>query len=451
MLLTIALVLLSLQIKTPGIAAVRPFYYAAIFVLFVATVYFTPMVLRTARRLQREAWTLLIWLAVIYLYIFIQTVPMPMRALKDFILGASVDIGCLIVLLGYHFRGQATGKDTVQELAWILVLFGVVSGVVAWSSYFGWIGIAIAGHDFSHNPAWATRLHGWLGEPTQLGSAIGLGTLAGLYLVGSSITSSLHRVLCFAALLVFGATLYGAGTRNGLVSSTVGIGLMIILWRVRRPVLISGALTIFGGGLLTMMVIMNLGGTDLDYIRRMGERFPDMSPAQLQLFEAFRLNDLSGAMTRLKRFAGVIDIYRNNGVFEQILGAGYGFTRAVYGSAQNDYLESIVDFGALFLAIMLGYFAYIQLLLSRIMKGKDERTLRDAILGTALVGYSFTFAMNQAILFPDLFHFANFAHILAATIVIARFTRGEYCVAAVSPAALTTALPHARQRGSQAS
>ena len=420
-----ALFLLPIQTKTPGIAAVRPFYYVAIGVLFLTTLYSLPVVLRGLRRMERHAWWLLMLLALIYVHMFVHTLPMSTRALKDFILGASVDIGCLIVLLAYHLRGQASGKDTVTPLAWMFVLLSLTASVIAWACYFGWTGIGIAGQRLWHNLAWGTRLHGWLGEPTQLGAAMTLGAIAGLYLLGSRVGSYARAAICILVLPLFGATLYGAGTRNGLVSTAVGLGVMILLWRERRLILLAGGVAVFLCGLLQMIAMIEVA--DIDYLReaQKSESFVGHSAAELQLFAAFRLDDQAGLLARLQKFAIVFDIYRNNGFFEQVVGSGYGFTRTMYGSAFNDYLESIVDFGALFVALLLGYFAYLQLLLLKMIRRGDERSFSGAMLGTALLMYSMIFAMNSSSLFPDLFHFSNFAHIVAASVALAWYLREQ--------------------------
>jgi hypothetical protein len=421
-LLAFVLALLSLQIKTPGTAAVRPLYYGAIALLFVTTLFSAPGMLRVARRMQAQAWILFVWLALLYLYMLVHALPMSTRALRDFVLGASVDAGCFILVLGsmvisYSFRHRA-----LRYIALAISAFGLVASAVAWLGYFGYISIELYGQEFPHNPAWATRIHGWLGEPTQLGAAAGLGVLATMYLVAGSVELK-PRVAGYVALVFLGATLYGAGSRNGLLSTIVATIVMVILSRHSRRTIAAAALATFVGGFLMMILMVSAAGPEWEFMRRLGARFPGYSLAELHLIEAFRFNDPAGSVARLEKFARVVEIYLHNSPSEQLIGAGYGFTRVVYGAAQNDYLESIVDFGALFLAMLIGYFAYLQRLLLGMTRYADAEGILAAVFGNAALAFSIVFALNQSSLFPDLFQFANFAHLLAAAVVVAAHVR----------------------------
>jgi hypothetical protein len=426
MLLTIVFLLLSIKTKAPGEESIRPFYYAGMLLLLAGTVYFLPAILSSLRRLGHEARIVLTWFAVIYGYMFLQTFDMPMRALKDFALGGMVDWSCFALLLAYSHRCSLSGADATRSFATALLSFAVICSLVAWFSYFDWISISIAGNDLGHNPVWSTRIHGWLGEPTYLGTAAGIGVVMALYLLGAGANSPLRRFSLYAALILLGCTLYGAGSRNGLMSAAAGVLMMVLFWRGRRWAILMGAMTALVGGLLVMMAVMNIAGPYLDVINHVAERLPNsLSASAVHLEEAFRINDPAGAIERLRIFADVVEIYSQNNLLERLVGAGYGFTRLVYGSALNDYLESLVDFGVIYVVIVVGYFLYVQRLLFRMMKGSEHKTFHDAVLGTALLAFSLIFAMNLSSLFVEFFHLANFAPILVTSLVVVNYRSAE--------------------------
>jgi O-antigen ligase len=84
----------------------------------------------------------------------------------------------------------------------------------------------------------------------------------------------------------------------------------------------------------------------------------------------------------------------------------------------NDYLESLVDFGVIFVVILLGYFFYLGRFFIRIIRNGNRARAQTAILGLVLLSFSATFALNLSSFFPEFFHIANFAHILAGVYAI---------------------------------
>lgn len=442
-LFVIILLFLSLKIKTPGVEALRPLHYTGIFLLFLGIIFSTPTFLKAARQLKltRPGWVIIIWLGVIYGYIFFETLSMPVRAFKDFLIGSSVDIGWIMVLLGYCLHGHIIGKNSVRPIAWTLLLFAVISACVAWLMYFNIIAMKVMGHDLVHNPAWGVRTHGWFGEPTHLGTTAGVGILMALYLLGTVQNRFHERISLLASSVVLGATIYGTGSRNGMLSAAIGVVLLFWFLKSGRRQVMLGALGAVVGGVLLMSVMINSftpnqniaaavkiseENTVSSAAEHKGSSAAEhmLSSAAEHITYGFRLNDYEGATSRLGRFRNAYRVYMRADLREKLLGGGYGSFRMGHGSAMNDYLESLLDFGAIFVVILLGYLSYLSIFFLRIIKNGNGARTQTAIFGLILLSFGVVFAFNMSSFFTCFFHLASFTHILACVFAI------ELCVTA---------------------
>lgn len=424
-LFAVILLFLSLKIKTPGFEAVRPLHYPGIFLLFLGTIFSTPTFLKAKQRvkLTKSGWIIIVWLGFIYLYIFLETLSMPVRALKDVLIGGAVDIGCMTVLLGYCLHGHIMGKDPVRPIAWVLLLLAATSACVAWLMYFDIISMNVLGHEFVHNPAWGVRIHGWFGEPTHLGAATGIGILIALYLLGTE-QNGLHERMFFLAIsVVLGSASYGNGSRNGMLSAAVGGVLLFMFLKGGRRQVLLGASGAVVGGVLLMSVMLNsfAPNPNVAAAMKISEKTLWSITAE-HINDGFRMNDYVGATSRLGRFENAYRVYARAGLREKLLGGGYGSFRMGHGSAMNDYLESLIDFGVIFVVILVGYFSYLSMFFLRIIKNDNKARAQTAIFGLVLLSFGVVFAFNLSSFFTGFFHLASFTHILACVIAL------ELCV-----------------------
>ena len=450
-LFAIVLLFLSVKIKTPGFESVRPLHYAGIFLLFIGTIFSAPTFLKAMQRLKltRPGWIIIIWLGLIYSYIFFETRLMPVRAFKDFLIGSSVDIGCMIVLLGYCLHGHIIGKNTVRPIAWMLLLFATTSVCVAWLMYFNIITMKFMGHELVHNPAWGVRIHGWFGEPTHLGTTAGVGILMALYLLGTEQNRLQERMFLLAASVVLGSAIYGTGSRNGMLSAAVGVVLLFMFLKSGRRQVMLGAVGAVIGGVLLMSVMISSFAPNQNVAAAVliSRESPISSAVEPKVSSAvepkvssvaehmvssvaehinygFRLNDYGGATIRLGRFENACRVYMHSDLREKLLGGGYGSLRMGHGTAMNDYLESLVDFGAIFVGIILGYLSYLSIFFLRIIRNGNGARAQTAIFGLILLSFGVVFAFNMSSFFTCFFHLASFTHILACVFAI------ELCVTA---------------------
>lgn len=458
-LFAIILLFLSVKIKTPGVEALRPLHYPGIFVLFLGAILSMLTFLSVAQRvrLTRAGWGIIIWLGAIYGYIFTETLSMPVRALKDFLIGSAVDLGCMAVLLGYCLHRHIMGKDSVRPIAWMFLLFAAISAGMAWFMYFDIIKIKIIGHELAHNPAWGVRIHGWFGEPTHLGTAAGIGILIALYLLGTAQNRLHERIFLFAVSVVLGSAIYGTGSRNGVLSAAVGVVLLFMFLKAGRRQIVLGAFGAVFGGVLLMTVMVNFFAPNPNVAAAVliSRENPVASAVEQKVANTvepkvantveqkvvsavkymvlsgaeyikygFRINDYAGATSRLGRFENAYRVYMRADLRGKLLGGGYGSLRKGYGSAMNDYLESLVDFGAIFVVILLGYFSYLGIFFLRIIKNDNGARAQVAIFGLILLSFGGVFALNMSSFFTCFFHLASFTHILACVFAI------ELCVTA---------------------
>lgn len=426
-LFAIVLLFLSVKIKTPGFESVRPLHYAGIFLLFMGTVISVPTFLKAMQRLKltRPGWVIIIWLGLIYSYIFFETLLMPGRAFKDFLIGSAVDLGCMAVLLGYFLHRHILGKDSVRPIAWMLLLFATTSACVAWLMYFNTITMKLVGHELVHNPAWGVRIHGWFGEPTHLGTAAGIGILMALYLLGTAQNRLHERIFLLAASVVLGSAIYGTGSRNGMLSAAVGVVLLFMFIKSGRRQVMLGAVGVVVGGILLMAVMNNFFAPNPNVAAAVliSKKNPVASVVE-HINDGFRLNDYEGATSRLGRFENAYRVYIRSDLREKLLGGGYGSFRMGHGSAMNYYLERLVDFGAIFIVIFVGYLSYLGIFFLRIIKNGNGARPQTAIFGLILLSFGVVFAFNITSFFTSFFHLASFTLILTCVFAI------ELCVTA---------------------
>lgn len=419
---------LSLKIKTPGIAAWRPLHYTGLGILFLCFIWMLPSFRRRLESLSRAGWVLLALFSMLYVSVFLHTLGEPIRSMKDFLTGAIIDFGLLIVLLGVQ---GSKGKGIRSELyittfCWIFVCFAVWSLVFAWFMYYGFE-FSLGALRIGHNVAWGARLHGIQGEPTHLGAAMGLGAISGLFLYERS-EQGAKQIFLLMLLVLMGATVFAAGSRNSLLSFLVAGGLMMIFSRARVKLLIGIALSFFGGLLAMMLIVDVLGGriqsglmrVELAYEKEHQQTLnKERSESSRHLTTAFRLGEPSAAISeRTERIRKVTATYLHAPLTNKLMGFGYGALEyGLVATSFNSYLDTAVRFGMIHLILSVFFLGTLAYRLYKCVKiNFAERDL--AIFGLVILGYAVIFAVNMSTLFAVFFHIGTFCFVIAIATAI---------------------------------
>lgn len=411
----VTLFFLSFQIKTPGEEAIRTFHYTGISILFL---FFLLSGIRFLKNLfvsSLESNRIIVFLVLLYGWMLLKTYGMSVRSLKDFIIGASVDWGLFIVLLSFTNTQRIANWKSIERLIKLLYFFVLISSLLAWLMYFGFEFFNVG-----HNSRWGIRLHGLLGEPSHFSALVGLGILLNLYLfVRHSSHMAAAAYLISSSFLM--ATLFASGSRNGIVSFTVGFFFpLFATGRILRKLLTGLFITLLGGWAFYTFCI-HLPSMLETNIFLSGPTLNLSSPTSSDvLIEQLRLRDIN-AYIRYQIWAEVVKFYVSVDFFALLFGSGNGSLRVIYGAAFNYYLESVVNFGIFWLTSLMMFVYYIYCHLLRITRIRLDSRSIHAFLALSLLTYSLSFAFFLSSLFTTFFHFANFT-LTCALVLTVRLT-----------------------------
>lgn len=425
------LLLLSAKVKTPGEAALRPFHYAGIWVLFFVAVRSLPVFTRWLKQATAEARVVSWGLVALYAYMMVKLFGMPDRAFKDFVIGGAVDWGLLLGLGAACIQGRKEGRDVIGLVALVVFFVTLACTLLAWFMYYDWVAFRFSEILFTHNPVWGKRIHGWFGDPTQLGAATGLGAIAGLYLLARC-NGRWSMSGYLLALALIGSGLYGSGSRNALLSTGVALVILLVHMKRRRGVLTSGIVMIFIVGAMFAQTAWTYKQL-LQNSSIQNSSIQNSSKQNSYFQETLRIGD-ANSMVRFHIWDVTFARILVSEPKDMAWGAGNGHQRLMYGSVFNEYLESLVDFGAIWVLALLAYLAYLYRRLLAIVVTRDDDASRHAAFAMALLSFAALFACNLPSLFPRFFHFADFALILAVVIAAVLIGEGHGCSRSRVPA-----------------
>jgi len=315
---------------------------------------------------------------------------MPARALKDALIGSTVDILLLLIILMFISVRKMSAYETSIYFAKFFVLVALISSVFGLLFLFGTIEWSIGSFTLGHSPSFG-RMHGYLGEPSHFGSLAGVGVVCASYLM--SLGSGRKYVIMIVFLLIM---LLMSGSRNGIVSTVCSLSAILVFgYRIRGFGRVLGIILVIGIGLL--LVDINFG-------------------AQISSFlvEVFRLNDVVGTSIRLRIWPRVINIYSELSIFHMLFGHGYGYVRQVGPCAFNTYLEYLVNYGIVFVMLFVTYVCWLFWILLRNMR--RETTRPAALFAAMLLVYSLVFSTFLVTIFTSFFHIVNFIFICSIII-----------------------------------
>lgn len=377
--------LLSVKYKLDNSPAVRPLYIyglVAIGILYV---------LKFSRSVRHKNINLLVLnqiplyclLAILTLF-FASSFLAPARVFKDFLYFAYWFIVLPLLLASY-----VNDKYSVPELLFLLcksvVIFAVLSAITAILTFFGILEYEYGSYVLKQNLWTATRLHGYMGEPTALGGLLGFSVIAFSYMKA---TKSVHYgLLIYAFLLV---SIIGAGSRNTMLCLAV-VGLLGILIEVTKS---QVGIFIVGCLIAVVLVVVLLFGKDV-FIEAIAR------PAEISV---------TNQGNRLLIWERLIGMYANGEIVNLLFGFGAGsFSRETGGfAAFNASLEILYAHG------ILGFVLYQLLFITSFYVGIKRYRLTGCLVykfGVLFVVYGYCFSLFMSFFPATNFNFPAFAFV----------------------------------------
>ncbi len=182
-----------------------------------------------------------------------------------------------------------------------------------------------------------TRLVGLAGNSTAFGSFSALGLISVVYLNAARGKSS-FLFSCLQVVFLLSAVL--SGSRNVLISLFLSLLVYVGCSYRRTP---KGH---------------NSSMRCLKWCAIIAASIAVMYAASSNLFTLFTRDDLP-EHSRSIIWAIVYTMYIKGSIFTKLFGNGYGFLKDTFRSAHNTYLQILVEYGTVYLVVLLCYLAYI--------------------------------------------------------------------------------------------
>ena len=388
--LFLAIFSLSLQQKTIGQEAIRTLHYPGIFLLFGGLFVVIIQYFANFSRLRVPSnYLVVLSLLYYYYYILLQTFGMPIRALKDVLIGSTVDISLFFLLLIYILKRNISTDEFSIFLAKFFITFSLISSIFGLILFFGCIEGLVGSFPLFQNPSFDKRLHGLLGDPTHFGSVMGLGIICANYLIYLN-KQKKYLVVIFYLLTM----LIMSGSRNSIVSLVFSLFVILIFRITFRK-------------LLTFSVILSV------IILCLGIYYYSSFESEVSIYIRSVLH--IETFTRIEIWSRVIDIFSDGSILEILFGHGCGYLRHVYRSAHSTYLEYLVDYGVVFIILFLIYTSWLFWILVRVLRRDPNHP--SALFAAGLLAYSLVFSMFLVTIFTPFFYFINFVFLCAILII----------------------------------
>lgn len=280
---------LTYQHKEIGEEGVRVLFYPGVFLLCLSIFCLSIRLMHQKGFISRfrfDQYTIPFFFLCLYFISSIQSAPLN-KVLQI------VFMNILPFLMLMCFAGSVPEKQFQYCIAQFFCGFAILSSVIALLMYTGILNIEWGPFILARNELNFPRLHGSSGDPTSLGAAAGLGALAIYYLFSMQNNKKNLRSYWYCAGFFFLLiVMVMAGSRNGLISFTVGIVAMK-LWRSKRPhETMRFLLLMIGFPILGFIILLLL-------------------PPQIKEFLAlvFRLKEDAMGQVRFELWAQVIDLF----------------------------------------------------------------------------------------------------------------------------------------------
>jgi O-antigen ligase len=387
--LFLAIFSLSLQQKTIGQEAIRTLHYPGIFLLFGGLFIVVIQYFSNFPRLRVPSNYFVVFILLFfYYYILLQTFSMPIRALKDVLIGSTVDILLFFLLLIYILKRNISTDEFSIFLAKFFITFSLISSIFGLMLFFGLIEGPVGSFPLFQNPSFDKRLHGLLGDPTHFGSVMGLGIICANFLMYLN-KQKKYLVVIFYLMII----LIMSGSRNSIVSLAFSL-FVILIFRVTLRKLLTLSVILSVIVLFLCIYYSNFESEVSIYIRTV---------LHIETF------------TRISIWSRVIDIFSDGSIFQILFGHGSGYLRGFYRSAHSTYLEYLVDYGLVFIMLFLIYTSWLFWILFRFLQRDPNHP--SALFAAGLLAYSLVFSMFLVTIFTSFFHFINFVFLCAILVI----------------------------------
>ena len=306
----------------------------------------------------------------------------PGREFKDFLYFAY-----WFSVLPLLFTSYINYKYSVPELLYLLcksvVIFAVLSAIAAILTFFGILEYEFGAYVLKQNLWTATRIHGYMGEPTALGGLLGFSVIAFSYM---NTTKKLnYKLLIYGFLFI---SIVAAGSRNAMIGLIV-VGLLGVMVEVAK----SQIGKFFVGCLIgAVMVAILLFGNEV-FIEAVA-----------------RSNETAdwNQDNRLLRWKILIDMYTNGDIVSYLFGSGAGSFNQDGRAAFNASLELLYNYG------ILGFLLYQLLSISSFYLGIKRYRLTGCVVykyGSMFVAYGYSFSLFMSFFPATDFNFPAFAFV----------------------------------------
>ena len=258
------------------------------------------------------------------------------RSFKDFLyftihlLGTTV----LFTLIKRRFHENNYGERLILKS---IVAFAIASGIFACYVFLkSGTEFNIFGLKIQQNIWTATRIHGFLGEPTSLGCVIALALTIQL---SHQEKPSLRGIAISLLLLVL---LILTGSRNGIVSLLFALSVCYVIQIFRRP-FISRRYLLFFVVLLLIAICV----------------FYNMYQKYEAELSYYFLRGMNNEESRLYVWSRVIDLMQDKSLITLVFGSGFGSLSNIYQSAFNNYLQFFYDFGIIGSLVIIIFYLWL--------------------------------------------------------------------------------------------
>ena len=380
---------LSYKHKTIGEPGVRPLYIAGVMFGYVALLWLR---LQHTQVLQWRSQVDVLIVTILLLilgYVLAQSFIYP-----DSFTAVVYTVSTAFLVYGLAFLAIVVRgwKPTLRDIYTALLLYSVVNIVL--------LLVSVVSPETAElivvspmKSGYGTRPSGMPGDPTHLGALMSV-TLLLMFVLRREIYGRWN--LLFAFMLVVGVL--ATGSRNSALSLMLGCVAVLIADRRSALAMLRSAINT---AIVTSLAALAVVST-----------IPEVAE---YLQGVFRLDD-ENAYSRFRVWSNVWDLASRLGPGEWLLGGGYFFIQAVYGSPYNAFIRIFFNQGF----VVVPFIALTVVLFASAMV--DKCTLRrQAALG--LLVYWLSFSMFLDTWLAEFFHFAEFCFWLAAALLTARTVR----------------------------
>ena len=370
-----------MQYKVDNQEAIRPLYLIGLIMSGVVFLYSL-----LSRRLYGVIKRLLlteniIFLYLLLLYILCSSLISGMRETKDalYLIFWILFIPSIIITLSLS-KKKSSMIDIFHFLSPSIVLLCLFSCVTAFLTFFGFLSLEIGEYKLIQNYWTAFRIHGFMGQPTALGSFIGFSLILLSYSDKPKIIFSKNIIY---AILIF--SLIATGSRNSIVS-LIAVLIFNSLINLKLGRVLFYTISIIFCAFILFISIENFKFAEIILSR--GDTGDSKN-------------------NRLLIWANVIDLLSNKNILEILIGNGAGSLSKAYRAAFNVPLHILYDYG------IIGFVFYMMTFLFSMIRGivlhlRTKKVIYKIGLNILLYGFIFNLFISSFISPFFSFHVLSF-------------------------------------------